>query len=227
MMLPVFRDLIKTRWRVLLEELKHRGGQPVADLARATGGSYMAVKAACDELTKAGYLVRTRLPRVMVGRPEIHYSLAANADALFPQAGLDFSLELIRHMKRLYGDNAPERLLFQLFQDRGEAWHKALENIPDAPGKLTKLASLRTREGCASRCESEAGVSLRMVELHNPLQRLFETFPRAVAMELRAIEQAMGCRISRSEIAAGRETTPHVVFEVVGFGSDKSADRGP
>ena len=63
MLLPVFRDLIKPHWRVVLEELKITGGMPVSELAKCTGGSYMAVKTHCEELTKSGYLVRTRLPR--------------------------------------------------------------------------------------------------------------------------------------------------------------------
>jgi biotin operon repressor len=59
MLLPVFRDLIKPQWRVVLEQLKLAGGMPVSELARQTGGSYMAVKTHCEELTKSGYLIRT------------------------------------------------------------------------------------------------------------------------------------------------------------------------
>jgi predicted ArsR family transcriptional regulator len=216
MMLPVFRDLIKARWRVVLEALKEAGGMSVPELARRTGDSYMTVKSQCEELTKAGYLVRTRLPRVEVGRPEIHYSLGAKADALFPQAGMGFALELIGHLRKLYGENAPDRLLFLYFQDRTERWTKGLAHHATVTEKAVALAALREKEGFTCRCENEPGLPLRLIELHNPLQRLFEEFPRALTMELRMIEQLLGCRVTRGETPVGRETTPRVVFEIAG-----------
>jgi predicted ArsR family transcriptional regulator len=214
MLMPVFEDLIKPQWRIVLETLKHQGGMPVAEIARHTGGSYMAVKAHCEELTRSGYLVRTRLPRSEVGRPEIFYSLGARADALFPQAGLDFTLELLGQIRRVYGESAPDKLLFQYFQDRADHLAKALAKHPELPGRATRLAAIRTKDGCASRCD--AGPPLSLVEHHNPLQRLFEHYPRAAAMETRMIEQALGARVVRLEQPAGRETTPRVVFEIAG-----------
>ncbi len=214
MLLPVFRDLIKLPWRTVLEELKIAGDLPVSELARKTGGSYMAVKAHCEDLTKAGYLVRTRLPRTEVGRPEIFYSLAAKSDSLFPQAGVDFTIELLAELRLMYGETAPEKLLFQYFQKRLETWAKVLDKMPDPADKAAKLCTLRTKDGCACRCDAAPGLPLRIIEHHNPLQRLFEHYPRAVTMELRMLEQLLGCRITRNEMPAGRQTTPHVEFTI-------------
>ena len=80
MLLPVFHDLIRPQWRVVLEELKLSGGLPVSELARRVGASYMAVKQHCEELNKIGYLERSRIPRKVVGRPEIFYSLGVKSD---------------------------------------------------------------------------------------------------------------------------------------------------
>ena len=212
MLLPVFRDLIKPQWRAVLEALKRSGGMPVSDLARQTGASYMAVKTHCEELTQAGYLIRTRLPRTEVGRPEIFYSLAEKSDALFPSAGLDFTLELLDEVKLMYGENAPDKLLFQYFQTRQDRYAKLLEKFPLAPERADKLAALRQKDGCACQCES--GPPVRLVELHNPLQRIFEHYPRAAAMELRMLEQLLGCRVARRELPGGRESTPRIVFEI-------------
>ncbi len=214
MLLPVFRDLVKPQWRTVLEELKRSGGLPASDLSRATGVSYMAVKTHCEELTKAGYVIRTRLPRTEVGRPEIFYSLSQKADALFPQAGLDFTLELLDEVKQMYGESGPEKLLFQYFQKRQEQWSKPLEKLPDIAAKAEKLAKLREKDGCASHCESTPGEPLRIMELHNPLQRVFEHYPRATAMELRMLEQLLGRRLVRCELPGGRDTPPRVVFEI-------------
>ena len=112
MLLPVFQDLIKPQWRKVLEELKRSGGLSISELARRVDASYMAVKQQCDELKKLGYLSRTRVPRTVVGRPEISYRLAAKADGLFPQAGMTFTLELLDELKGIYGDSLPDKLLF-------------------------------------------------------------------------------------------------------------------
>lgn len=214
MLLPVFQDLLKPQWRTVLEQLKRSGGMPVSELARKSGGSYMAVKTHCEALTKSGYLLRTRLPRTEVGRPEIFYSLAAKADALFPQAGVDFTLELLDELARTHGASAPDKLLFQYFQHRLERMGKPDAKPQSLAARAVKLATLRDKDGCASYCEADAGATLRIVEVHNPLQRVFERYPRAIAMELRMLEQWLGARVVRRELPGGRATPPRVVFEI-------------
>lgn len=214
MLLPVFRDLIKPQWRAVLETLKLAGGMPVSELARQTGGSYMAVKTHCDELTKSGYLIRTRLPRTEVGRPEIFYSLSTKADALFPEAGAAFTADLLDELRLLYGDSAPEKLLFQYFQKRGEQLAKVLDKHQFVAEKAAKLTALRQKEGCAALCEAEPGQPVRITEIHNPLQRIFERYPRAAAMELRMIERLLGRKVVRREEPTGRQTPPRIVFEI-------------
>ena len=213
MLLPVFRDLIKPQWRAVLEELKLSGGMAVSELSRITGGSYMAVKSHCEELTQLGYLIRTRLPRTEVGRPEIYYSLARKADALFPQAGAEFTLDLLEELRLMFGESAPEKVLFQYFQKHRERLGKLLEKYPSPQEKATRLAAIRNREGCVSQCMIEAGEPVRIVEIHNPLERIHQLYPRAAAMELRMLEQLLGTRLLRSEIPGGRESAPRVVFE--------------
>ena len=214
MLVPAFRDLIKAPWRAVLEELKQSGGMPVSELARKTGGSYMAVKTHCEDLTKSGYLVRTRLPRTAVGRPEIFYSLAAKSDALFPQAGVDFTLALLDELKLMFGESTPDKLLFQHFQKQQARLGRHLEGLQSLAGKAGKLAALREKEGCTCHCECHPGAPVRIVEIHNPLQRVFERYPRALAMELRMFEQWFGKRVIRRELPGGRETPPRVVFEI-------------
>jgi predicted ArsR family transcriptional regulator len=214
MLLPVFQDLLRPQWRLIIETLKLSGGLPVSELARRIDASYMTAKTHCDELADTGYLIRTRLPRSAVGRPEIFYSLSAKADALFPQPGMDFILDLLNELRSMHGESAPERLLFQHFSKLGERFGKSLSKLRSPAEKARKLAALREKEGHASRCESEPGQPVRIVEYHNPLQRVFESFPRAITMELRMIEQILGARVVRSEIPAGPESTPRVVFEI-------------
>lgn len=219
MLLPVFHDLIKPQWRSVLEKLKLSGGLPVSELSRELDASYMAVKQHCEELKAIGYLDRSRVPRTAVGRPEIFYSLSAKADALFPQAGLDFTLGLLEELKSLLGESTPDKLLFQHFQNQYDRWQPLLAKAHSLEEKATRLAALREREGCHTRCRNDLENGFRIEEFHNPLQRLFERYPRAVAMELRMIEQLLGTRLTRRELSSGRGGQPRVVFELPALGN--------
>lgn len=212
MFLPVFRDLIKPQWLLVIELLKQRGGMPLSEIGKQTGASYMTVKSHCDQLVNAGYLHRTRLPRTEVGRPEIFYSLSTKADALFPQAGADFAFDLLEELRAMHGESAPERLLFQHFAKAAARWEKALDKTNTPAARARKLTALRVKAGYASEFVQDPA---RIIECHNPMQRVFERFPRVVAMEQRMIEQLLGCRVTRHEIPGGPETTPRIVFEIV------------
>lgn len=216
MLLPVFQDLIKPQWRAVLEVLKLSGGLPVSELAKRVDASYMAVKQHCEELKKAGYLDRSRIPRTVVGRPEIFYSLGVKADALFPEAGSGFTLDLLEVLRRQYGDNAPDKLFFQHFQQQQEKWLPLILKEPSPAAKAKKLVALRNNEGCSACVGEESGKGLRIEEYHNPLLRIFERYPRAVAMELRMIEELLGVRVARRELSGGRTGQPRVIFEVSG-----------
>jgi predicted ArsR family transcriptional regulator len=214
MLLPVFQDLIKPQWRLVIETLKAAGGLSISELSRRAGTSYMTAKMHCDELANAGYLTRTRLPRTVIGRPEIFYNLSAKADALFPQAGMEFTLDLLDELRAMHGESAPERLLFQHFTKLGERLEKSFSKFKSIAEKAKKLSALREKEGHASHCEIEPGRPIRIVEYHNPIQRMFERFPRAATMELRMIEHVLGASVIRTELPAGPENTPCVVFEI-------------
>lgn len=216
MLLPVFRDLLKPQWRKLIEQLKLSGGMPVSDLARLTGASYMAVKNQCEELKELGYLIRTRLPRTAVGRPEIFYSLGEKSDALFPQAGVAFSLELLEETRLMFGDSAPDKLLFQYFQNLHDSWSKPLQKLATPAERAAKLATLRAKLGCAVRHEAATDDAPEcIIEFHNPLQPVLALYPRAEAMEQRMLETLLGCRLTRTEHPTGRQSPPIVVFEIL------------
>ncbi len=214
MLLPVFQDLIKPQWRVVLEELKLSGGLPVSELARHVDASYMAVKQHCEELKKAGYLDRSRVPRTAVGRPEIFYTLSGKADALFPEAGASFTLDVLEELRRLFGENTPEKVLFLHFEKLREKWEPQLAKAGSMVERAVKLAALRGKDGYCVRCGEDEEHGFVIEEFHNPLQRVFDRYPQAVAMEQRMIEELIGVRVIRRERDGGRAGQPRVVFEL-------------
>lgn len=216
---PGFRDLVKPQWVATIEELKLSGGLPVSELARRIEASYMAVKQYCEDLKDLGYLERSRIPRSEVGRPEIFYRLTAKADALFPQAGTSFSVEILDSLKPIFGDSAPDRLLFQYFQQQQEQWLPRLAKAKSLVEKATMLAGLREKSGCFGRCKYDPEKGFRIEEYHHPLQRIFEKYPRAMAMEHRMMEQLLGTKVVRNEIPGGRAGPARVDFEISTLGT--------
>lgn len=218
MFLPGFRDLVKPQWVAVIGELKVSGGLPVSELARRLEASYMAVKQYCTDLQELGYLERKRVPRTEVGRPEIFYRLTAKADALFPQAGVALTLDILEAVKALFGATAPDRLLFQHFQQRLEHWKPKLAKAKSLVEKATLLADLREKDGCHCRCKYDADRGFRIEEYHNPLLAVFERYPYAVQLELKTLEQALGTKIARREVPGGKAGPARVDYEIATLG---------
>ncbi len=214
MFLPGFRELVRPQWVTIVEELKIHGGMSISDLAKVMNMSYMGLKQHCEALLKMGYVERTRVPRTEVGRPEISYRLAPKANALFPQAGVVLSLSLLEHIKQLFGNNAPEKLLFQHFAEQQEKWQPRMQRAKSLVEKATLLASLREKEGCFARCSYDVKQGFRIEEFHHPLWPVFEVYPAAVLIECRMMEQLVGSKIDRREIPGGRGGPARVEFLV-------------
>ena len=115
---PAFHDLLKPQWLDTLAELKVSGGLAVSELARRLDSNYMTVKQHCEDLTKLGYLSRSRIPRTEIGRPEIFYRLSEKAEGIFPSIPESFTLDILEQIQRAFGETAPDRLLFQHFKER-------------------------------------------------------------------------------------------------------------
>jgi predicted ArsR family transcriptional regulator len=223
MFLPGFRELVKEGWVKILDELKVSGGLPIPELGRRLEASYMGVKDQCDKLVKLGYLERWRLPRQEVGRPEILYRLTAKADAMFPQAGVGLSLELLDAARALFGDTAPERLLLHYFGQLRARWLPKLGKAKSLVERATMLSALREKEGCFGRCKYDAVRGFRIEEYHHPLQAVFAVYPGAVNLELRMMEELLGSRIVRREVPGGRGGPARVDYEVATLGVRESS----
>lgn len=194
------KDLAKPQWLATIETLKTHGGLPVRELAEALGVSYMAAKQYGEDLTELGYLQRIRTPRATVGRPEISYRVTTKSDALFPDIGLRICLELLENSRQLFGENAPEQLIYQHFQALHTRWEKILSAIENPWEKAAKLADLRNAYGVGCIFEIVPGAAARIIDHHHPLRTVFEEYPRATTMEDRLIQDLTGSRVRRHPV---------------------------
>lgn len=194
MFLKIARDFSRPHWFDIVNLLKRSTGMSVGELSKALKMSYMGIKQHCIDMEKKGYLDTWRRPKPM-GRPEKVYRLTPKANALFPQVGAEFSLEILRAVRQVYGPTAPDKLLFQRFQKESDRYAAKVKGTSIAD-RATRFAKLRDAEGFCSECEfdrSEGG--LVIVEYHTPLGAIADEFPSVHKME-----EAMFGRVLRSQV---------------------------
>ena len=141
-------EIGRTQRLEILNTLKRTKGLSVNELVGKMKMSYMGIKQHCLTLERDGYLDTWRRPQKM-GRPEMVYRLTRRTHDLFPCDSNDFTLELLKSIKEVYGPNAPEKMLFNVFE-RKTAALKAKVKGETVAERAKWLASQREKEGFMS-----------------------------------------------------------------------------
>ncbi len=192
----LLHDLVRTPVTEIVQRLKRSPGMSVKELCSAMKMSYMGVKQHCDDLHKKGYLDTWRRAKA-AGRPEKIYRLTHKLDPLFPQAGEGALLELLATAQRVFGDTAPEKLLYSLFQARAERYAPLLAAKASLQEKVEALAKLRSAEGCMSVREIQEDGTLSLVDYHCPYAELARTYDILPELECDMIERLLGSQVER------------------------------
>ena len=100
-------EIGRTQRLEILNTLKRTKGLSVNELVARMKMSYMGIKQHCLTLERDGYLDTWRRPQKM-GRPEMVYRLTRRTHDLFPCDSNEFTLELLKSVKDVYGP-APTR----------------------------------------------------------------------------------------------------------------------
>ena len=208
-----FRDLSKPHLLNLIEVIKKSNGMAVADLARELEMSYMGVKQHCQKLEKMGYLKTWRVPRNGVGRPEKLYELTAKCDALFPQPSSELVLDVMEGVQKFFGASSPEKIFFHHFDKLRTDWAVSINKGKSLVEKATRLADLRDKAGCFSRCKYDVEYGFRIEEYHNPMSQLFKAFPNLIKQEIRLMENLLGSKVKRQEVELEKGGTM-VVYQI-------------
>lgn len=195
MFFKLLRDLARPQVVAVIDVLKRSDGLPVGDIADALQMSYMGVKQYCLELEKRGYVDTWRRPRE-TGRPELAYRLTPKAQALFPQLSTELTMEVLAAVRQLQGPTAVEKILFQFFLKKSEAYAKKLKGN-SLIERATALAKLRESEGYCSQVDVDARHGLRLTEYHNPLAEVMREYPSVARMEESMISKLLQAPVQR------------------------------
>ncbi len=197
MFLKVARAIARPQTFAVLDLLKRSTGLSVNEIAKALKLSYMGVKQYCTELEKKGLVDTWRRPTTM-GRPEKSYRLTAKAASFYPEVGNEMTLDLLKSIAQLYGETAPDKLLFNYFNKKAEGYLKKLKGATITE-KAVSFVKLRDAEGCCAQIEYDEANGYRVVEYHSPLKEIADQFPNVSRMEEMMFSKVLGLPVTRSE----------------------------
>ena len=188
-------EIGRTQRLEILNSLKRTRGMSVNELVGKMKMSYMGIKQHCLTLHRDGYLDTWRRPQKM-GRPEMVYRLTRRTHDLFPTDSNQFTLELLKSMQEIYGPNAPEKLLYNVFEKKTAALRAKVKGETVAE-RAKWLARVRDAEGCMAQFTASGEGGPHIHECHSPIMNLLEQYPIIARLEQDMFEALLGTRVRR------------------------------
>jgi len=191
-------EIGRTQRLEILNSLKRTQGMSVNQLVAKMKMSYMGIKQHCLTLQRDGYLDTWRRPQRM-GRPEMVYRLTRRTHDLFPTDSNQFTFELLKSSHEIYGSNAPEKLLYHVFERKGAAL-KAKVKGETVAERAKWLAKVRDGEGYMAQFiteEKEGGPQI--LECHSPILNLLDRYPIVGRLEQDMFAAVLDTRVRREE----------------------------
>src|SRR5437899_11916374 len=138
-------EIGRTQRLEIINSLKRTRGIAVNEIVEKMKMSYMGIKQHCLTLQRDGYLDTWRRPQKM-GRPEMVYRLTRRSHDLFQADSHQFTLDLLKSVQEIYGPNAPEKILYNIFA-KWTAAIKAKAKGDSVAERAKWLAHVRDGEG--------------------------------------------------------------------------------
>jgi predicted ArsR family transcriptional regulator len=204
MIFTLLQDIARPHWFDILASLKRGQGKAVGEVARELGASYMGIKQHCQSMVAKGLLESFRRPRKL-GRPERIYRLTPKAQRLFPQAGNELVVELLKAVGEIHGIAAPEKLLFKMLETKGEAYRARVKG-KSVVERATAFCRIREAEGYLSRVAYDKEKGFRIEESHDPLGEVWRAYPTLLKAEDRMVEQVVGAKVTGDLWRQGGQT---------------------
>jgi predicted ArsR family transcriptional regulator len=157
----------------------------------------MGIKQHCITLHRDGYLDTWRRPQKM-GRPEMVYRLTRRSHDLFQCDSNQFTLELLNAAQEIYGPNAPEKLLYNVFKKKTAAL-KAKAKGNTVAERAKWLAHVRDAEGYMAEFINDKD-GPQILECHSPILNLLEHYPIISRFEQDMFEAVLGTRVRRQVV---------------------------
>jgi predicted ArsR family transcriptional regulator len=194
-------EIGRTQRLDIINSLKRTKGMSVNELVEKMGMSYMGIKQHCITLHRDGYLDTWRRPQKM-GRPEMVYRLTPRTHDLFHADSHQFTLDLLKAAEDIYGPNAPEKLLYNVFKKKTAAL-KSKAKGDTVADRAKWLAHMRDGEGYMAEFvnnNNNKDGSPHILECHSPILNVLERYPIVGRFEQDMFEGVLGTGVRREVI---------------------------
>ncbi|MDQ0897161.1 metalloregulator ArsR/SmtB family transcription factor [Paenibacillus sp. V4I7] len=186
--------------KVILSMLKTQGPLSVHDISKQLGITEMAVRRHIHSLEKDD-LLETKLVRQAMGRPSNVYTLAPQADELFPKKYMQLTLDLLDELLEGEGQEKIERL-FEGRQAKLEARYQPRMSEKSLEERVAELALIQNENGYMVDW-SQLGEDTYMFSEHNcPITQVANTFTQACQCELALFRNLLDANVERTECLA-------------------------
>lgn len=113
-------------------------------------------------------LIRSVSKSEGVGRPSTYYTLTEKGLAQFPDSHADVTVQILRSVKNLLGENALDLLINDREKNTYERYEKALVKADSIEERLEVLVKVRSEEGYMAEWTKE-GNDYFLIENHCPI----------------------------------------------------------
>jgi predicted ArsR family transcriptional regulator len=150
-----------------LMAIKMRGQITAASLATELGISKEGARLNLLKLAEDG-LVESIVKSERVGRPITYYTLSEKGISRLPDTHAQVTVELLRSVKNLLGENALELLIGDREKQTYQRYEQLLKNAPMLEDRLEILTRVRSEEGYMAEWKKEGGEYF-LIENHCPI----------------------------------------------------------
>ncbi|WP_422354921.1 helix-turn-helix transcriptional regulator [Roseivirga pacifica] len=147
--------------------LKMKGAITSAILAEELGVTKEGARQKLLKLEAEG-LVQSFAKSEGVGRPITLYDLSQKGNDEFPDSHAQITVELLRSIKNLLGENALDLLISDRERQTYGRYNQAMNSAKTLKERLEKLAQLRSEEGYMAEWKEEDGTFF-LTENHCPI----------------------------------------------------------
>jgi predicted ArsR family transcriptional regulator len=134
-----------------------------------------------------------------MGRPEKAYRLTPLAQEFFPSEHTNFTSEILRSLEEVYGPAAPEKILYQIFQNQTVKMQAKISGN-SLEERTRSLVALRDQDGYMSEYYFNPDIQRhQIIEYNSPLLVIADRFTILTQLENKLIENLLGTRVQREQ----------------------------
>ncbi|WP_062049891.1 metalloregulator ArsR/SmtB family transcription factor [Bacillus sp. JCM 19034] len=174
----------------ILEALKIDVSLTVSDLTDRLNITHMAVRKHLSALEKDQFIQSKEVKQPM-GRPIQVYSLSSKGERLFPKNYEGMSVEFLRDIQEIHGQETIEQL-FKKREQRLTTEYKARVQQKPQDEKLYELANIQNEKGYMANINKIDDHTFELVEYNCPIISIAKEFKTACRCETAMFKKVIG-----------------------------------